>query len=1395
MGWLLLSAMIVILTMAIAMLALRRAELRRMSSSLATLAEAKVKGSHRARLQYPNIDLSRCIGCGTCVKACPEDGVLDLIHGQAVVIHGGRCVGHGLCAEACPVGAIDLTLGDLQDRRDIPAVTDQFEVVHSPGLFLAGEVTGYALIRTAISHGTAIVEEVAKRLSNKSGGSLDDPLLDLCIVGAGPAGVAASLQAKLLGLDFVTLEQDALGGTVTSYPRRKLVMTQPVELPLHGRLKRTSYQKEELVELWNDLAAKHELPVRTGEELIGVDRTDHDSFIVKTHRGEYHARFVCLALGRRGTPRKLGVPGEQLPKVAYSLIDAQSYQHRRILVVGGGDSAIEAALGLAEQPGNQVTLSYRKSAFSRIKARNEARLLEALQASRLACVMPSQLLEITPASVRLTMERKDGTSSEVRLDNDEVFIMAGGIPPFELLEKCGVSFDPADRIEPPPLAERGTGLLAALASALVLTLTVLVWVLAFKQYYWVSQSMRPLSELHDMLRPSSPFGLACGLLAVGLIALNLCYLLRRNWFDWIPGSLTGWMTSHVITGILILLLVLLHSSMSPRQTVGGHAFAALGFLVITGAIGRYFYSFVPRAANGKELALEELNDQLATESTEWDRFGRAFGDETRQEIHALVSAGRWNGGFIARLATLLSTQSSVKATCRRLRDQGHERGLSEDQIDRLLALAQRLPHRIGLGALRGPAGAAEFMAVLSPLGRPLDGAVGSCAHLGCAALREVTAVTFPLASRVSSLSLGLVAVIIVIGTVYVDLRDTSPGELSSAHAQHPELTGAQNCQACHGAPGQSMSEACIGCHQQIDMQLLFGRGFHGNLSSDIASDCAVCHSEHHGSEFAVTNARSFQLAGVQDPLHFGHEGLEFHLQDKHLAIGCDQCHPNANVEFLTIGENRFLGLDQSCTSCHRDVHEGGYGRDCASCHGQQHPFPRVAEFVHTQAFELAGAHGKAACNACHRPDSSHAIASLVSTIASASSDVMQVRSCRACHESPHDESFVTAVAAELKLSPEQSCQHCHPAEHETFVGSKSMLGSDLHAHTGFALDNPHDRLKCDSCHADFGKPKLQLAAFRQSFPGRHPDDCQACHRDPHQGQFEHGPFRGADCLSCHQRHTFEPSVFTVEHHAQTEFPLRGEHATVACKHCHKLSTGQQLVPQQSFVSLFNEPNAKPSVEPTLFRVFHGTSTSCKDCHQDPHKGQFELGPFRGKDCQACHDEHSFRRPTFSLEQHAQTPFALSGAHAAVACGSCHDRPGDADPQSADVGLLEPRMFHGTPTQCSACHVDVHDGQFDQPHLPAIVDGNTGCARCHSTESFQQVRATGFDHTLWTGYELRGAHARAKCIDCHAPATAADPLQRTFTRVAGRDCQSCHRDPHVGQFGPTKNVNCAMPCRR
>ena len=466
-------------------------------------------------------------------------------------------------------------------------------------------------------------------------------------------------------------------------------MTQPVALPLHGKLKRTTYNKEELMELWGDLARQYELPIRSGMELTGVEPEVDGSFVVKTRSGQVRARFVCLALGRRGTPRKLNVPGEDLGKVAYSLIDAVSFQGRRILVVGGGDSAVEAALGLAEQPDNRVTLSYRKPAFFRLKAHNESRLAAAIASGALTCLFDSHVSEITPSAVRLQIRKPAEPVTENVLENDEVFVLAGGIPPFELLEQCGISFDPADRETAAPLAERGTGLLRALFITLLLAVTLLAWVLTFHHYYGAARDARPLSDLHDWLRPSSHFGLACGLLATLSILANLCYLLRRNWMRRLPGSLSAWMTSHVVTGVLSLLLILLHAAMSPQHTLGGHAFAALAFLVFTGAVGRYFYSFVPRAANGKELLLDELNDRIASESTDWDRFGRGFGEQVGQDILHLVATGKWTGGFFVRIVALLRTQREAKRIQVRLRQRGRDQGLSKDQIDRLLTLAQQ----------------------------------------------------------------------------------------------------------------------------------------------------------------------------------------------------------------------------------------------------------------------------------------------------------------------------------------------------------------------------------------------------------------------------------------------------------------------------------------------------------------------------------------------------------------------------------------------------------------------------------------------------------------------------------------------------------------------------------
>jgi len=703
MTWTLLIALIAALGIALFAGLQRRVELQRMQTSVRErersqrAARALPGGAAGAQLRHPVVDLSRCLGCGTCVRACPEDDVLELVHGQAVVVNGARCVGHGNCERECPTGAITVTLTNLAERRDVPVLDERLEAVGAPGVFLAGEVTAHALIKPAIEHGTAVAAEVARRLGSARGlghgSAAAGAVHDLLIVGVGPAGLACALEARRLGLGFVALEQEAaVGGTVLKYPRRKLVLTQPVELPLHGRLDRTTYTKEELVALWQRIAAEHQLPIECGVVFEGLERRADGLLDVRTNQGTFTARHVCLALGRRGTPRTLGVPGEELPKVAYSLIDAGSYSGRRVLVVGGGDSAVEAALGLAEQPGNEVTLSYRRDGFVRIRSRNEERLREAQRSGRLNVVLSSAVLAIGPDTVELEV-RRFGVE-RYTLPNDEVFVLAGGVAPFELLERSGVSFDPELRQQQArtPRAA-GPNLLPAIATGLGLALATLAWAAWNSDYYALPTELRPTDDKHAWLRSGRGLGLAFGLTAVGLILVNLLYLLRRsNRWGVTFGALSSWMTGHVVTGILALLCALLHAAMAPRDTAGGHAFIALGVLLVTGAIGRWFYAWIPRAANGRELEIDEVKLRLAQLAGEADGGQARFAERVRREVAALVHAQQWQASFFGRLRGLFAGRRQFRQLLARLDDQGRREGLSDEQRHATLALTRRAHH-------------------------------------------------------------------------------------------------------------------------------------------------------------------------------------------------------------------------------------------------------------------------------------------------------------------------------------------------------------------------------------------------------------------------------------------------------------------------------------------------------------------------------------------------------------------------------------------------------------------------------------------------------------------------------------------------------------------------------
>ncbi|HTF86942.1 MAG TPA: NAD(P)-binding domain-containing protein [Planctomycetota bacterium] len=700
--WTLLALVVLALGALLLVVSARRIELRRMQQRLNRRELAVRAGSHQAQLQHPVVDLSRCLGCGTCVAACPEEGVLELIHGQAVVVNGSRCVGHAACERECPVGAIQVTLANLEERRDVPALTSELEAVGTPGLFLAGEVTAHALIKTAIEQGSGVAREVARRSASLSEEQREE-MLDLCIVGAGPAGLACGLEAKRSGLSFVMLDQeDSVGGTVAKYPRRKLVVTQPVELPLRGKLSRTEYSKEELVGLWSDIAADEELPLHTGVVFEHVERVleaGGASFLVHSNFEPVRARQVCLAIGRRGTPRRLGVPGEELSKVNYSLLDAQSFTGRRLLVVGGGDSAVEAALGLAEQPGNEVVLSYRRSSFHRIRTRNQARLETALAENRLRVALETTVVAIGEEQVELeyAASAQGGTRREV-IDNDEVFVMVGGTAPFERLEKAGVSFDPKLRPPVQAVTEQGTGLFKALLVGFALALGTLIWALWNADYYLLAPEFRAADAKHAWLRSGRGLGLALGIAAMLLVIFNLLYLARRANKVWMRfGSLQTWMSSHMVTGILALLAAMLHAAMSPRGTVGGDALWALALLLVSGAIGRYFYAWIPRAANGQELELEQLRTRLDQYVETWDGSERRFLEQVRGELTGLVDRRQWSSSFFGRVGAMFSGQRDLRAALARLRAEGRAQGLAPERIEDAVHLS-REAHSVALRA-------------------------------------------------------------------------------------------------------------------------------------------------------------------------------------------------------------------------------------------------------------------------------------------------------------------------------------------------------------------------------------------------------------------------------------------------------------------------------------------------------------------------------------------------------------------------------------------------------------------------------------------------------------------------------------------------------------------------
>ena len=410
-----------------------RSHSRRESDSLGVLVSATEQGMIEPPTLHPEIDHTKCIGCRSCVAACPEQyahTVIGMIGKKAHLVGPTNCIGHGACKTVCPADAITLVFGTSRRGVDIPTVQPDFQT-NVPGVFIAGELGGMGLIRNAVEQGrqamNSIRKLVAKTHNNK---------LDVVIVGAGPAGITATLAAKEAGLRSVTIEREELGGTIAHFPRRKLVMTQPADLPIVGKMRFREVQKETLIDFFAEVERKTGIVVNYGEQVEQIKAAPNGGYAVRTTTRVYNTRTVLLAIGRRGTPRKLEVPGEERSKVVYRVIDPEQYRGLHVLVVGGGDSALEAATTIAAEPGTTVTLSYRSGAFTRAKARNRERVDEMAAAGTLRVLLNSNVTVIGEKDVTIECE-----GSVETIPNDAVVISAGGILPSSFLRSVGIQVE------------------------------------------------------------------------------------------------------------------------------------------------------------------------------------------------------------------------------------------------------------------------------------------------------------------------------------------------------------------------------------------------------------------------------------------------------------------------------------------------------------------------------------------------------------------------------------------------------------------------------------------------------------------------------------------------------------------------------------------------------------------------------------------------------------------------------------------------------------------------------------------------------------------------------------------------------------------------------------------
>lgn len=396
--------------------------------------DIKAMGDVVAASLSPSINLDACIGSGACVSACPEKVVIALVSGQAALVNPLGCIGHGACATACPVTAIKLVFGTKTRGVELPVVDANFQT-NRPGVYIAGELGGMGLIRNAAIQGRQAAEHIITGSAERGTRRGVNGAHDVLVVGAGPAGISATLRLMQAGLDVLLVDREGFGGTILHYPRAKVVMTGVLELPIFGKVPRRQLSKEELVSVWQDIRETTRPPMVIGELVTRIDPREDGMWTVVSDKAVRHAANVILALGGRGSPQKLGVPGEERGKVAYRLLEPKEFGGKHVLVVGGGNSAVESAVSLADEGGcASVSISYRRSEFARCRAENRRRIADHITSGAVRPFFGTEVTDIGEHRVTL----RDGSGRQQQIPNDAAIIQIGGTPPGQLLKSLGI---------------------------------------------------------------------------------------------------------------------------------------------------------------------------------------------------------------------------------------------------------------------------------------------------------------------------------------------------------------------------------------------------------------------------------------------------------------------------------------------------------------------------------------------------------------------------------------------------------------------------------------------------------------------------------------------------------------------------------------------------------------------------------------------------------------------------------------------------------------------------------------------------------------------------------------------------------------------------------------------